>query len=84
MNNLYRVLVKTTHSLQPSGTTWSNEVLYCGESSTEARVVYHKSRPLDYWRGYGNQARDTKMQVLDEDDIEDGDPGEFITYDEDD
>jgi len=65
---LYRVSVRTTGSMQPSGTYWQTEVLYCGYDVDEARRVFHESRPLDYSCGYGNRARETKCQSKEYDD----------------
>jgi hypothetical protein len=59
---LYRVIVRTTSSLQPGPTYWQTEVLYCGYDEDEYRAAYHRSRPLDYFRGYGNRCRQTKGQ----------------------
>lgn len=56
---LYRVMVKTTGSLQPCGTHWESQVLYCGYDREEAIRVYHASTPTDRWMGYGSQARKT-------------------------
>jgi len=64
MKKLYRVMVRTTGSLQPGsgGTTWQSNVLYCGYDRDEAVRVYHESKPGDYWYGYGNRARRTLGQ----------------------
>lgn len=59
---LYRVIVRTTTSVQPRGTCWQTEVLYCGYDRDEAERVYHASTPLDYWQGYGNRSRETRAQ----------------------
>ncbi len=59
---MYRVIARTTGSLQPSGTCWSKTVLYCGYDRLEAARAYHESTPADYWYGYGNRARETVGQ----------------------
>lgn len=60
---LYRVLVKSTTSLQPCETYWKKEVLYCGYDKLEAVRIYHNSTPNDYSGSYGNPARRTMNQV---------------------
>jgi hypothetical protein len=63
MKKLYRVLVKTTDSLQPDrSTSWQAEVVYCGYDLDEARRVYHANTPKDYFCGYGNRRRKTVAQ----------------------
>ena len=63
MKKLYRILKKTTGSVQPGGDTfWNTTVLYCGYDLDEARRVYHESRPTDYWCGYGNRCQETTAQ----------------------
>lgn len=64
MSKLYRVTVKETRSVQPSGTFWNREVLYCGYDRDEARQAYHASTPDDFWRGYGSSARETELEVI--------------------
>ena len=61
---LYRVIRRTTGSVQPTGTFWQNKVLYCGYDRDEARRVYHESEPTDYGGSCGNQAAETAMQVI--------------------
>lgn len=65
---IYRVRARATHSVQPGrgATTWLDEVLYCGADRTAARVAYHRSAPQDYYRGYGNSARKTAMDVIED------------------
>lgn len=62
---LYRVIARTTGSLQPSYTHWLTDVLYCGYNRLEALRVYHESAPKDYGASYGNKARETKCQSRD-------------------
>jgi acyl-coenzyme A synthetase/AMP-(fatty) acid ligase len=59
---LYRILRKTTNSVQPSNTYWQTEVLYCGYDRLEAIRVFHESRPRDYCHGYGNSSVKTVGQ----------------------
>lgn len=62
---LYRVIVKTTGSLQPGGdqnSYWNDEVVYCGYDRSEARRAYHANQPRDYWSGYGGPCRRTVGQ----------------------
>lgn len=61
VKKLYRVLVKTTGSLQPgSGNTfWQTDVLYCGYDRLEAARVYHENKPRDFGGSYGNRCRET-------------------------
>lgn len=70
---IYRVTVKTTGSLQPSGTFWNREVVYCGDSLKEARTVYLKEEATDYGGSYGNRSRETIIQAFEEEpeDIDD-------------
>ena len=59
---LYRVIVRTTNSLQPSGTSWCNDVLYCGYDRNDALVAYHASTVKDYGGHHGNRCRETIAQ----------------------
>lgn len=59
---IYRVSVRSTGSVQPVATFWNREVLYCGTSLEEARIAYLESELQDYWHGYGNSARETKIR----------------------
>lgn len=59
---LYRVMIKTTGSLQPAETFWRKEVIYCGYDRDEAVRVYHESTPTDTKGSYGNPARVTVGQ----------------------
>lgn len=63
-DHIYRVTRKHTTSLQPCGTTWRREVLYCGTNRTAARTAYHGSTPADGCRGYGNSATETIVEVI--------------------
>lgn len=63
---LYRVIEKTTTSLQPSGTFWNRNVLYCGYDREEARRVYHEQEPADIYRGYGSTCRETIAQAIED------------------
>lgn len=59
---IYRVVVKTTGSLQPNGNTfWNKEVLYCGTSLESARVAYLGSLPNSCGGSYGNRATETEI-----------------------
>jgi hypothetical protein len=67
MTKLYRIIAKTTNSLQPSGTFWNEEVLYCGYDRLEAIRVYHANTPLDSSlgsRSYGISHRVTIAQSM--------------------
>lgn len=59
---LYRVLVRSTISLQPNGTTWQKNVLYCGYDRLEALRVFFESQPRDVWSSFGGPARETLGQ----------------------
>lgn len=59
---LYRILVKTTNSVQPDRTFWNKEVKYCGYDREEALRIYHENTPGDFWYGFGNRARKTVAQ----------------------
>lgn len=61
---IYRVTIRTTASDQPRGcgASWATKVAYCGTSLTEARIAYLREEPMDYWRGYGNAARETLIE----------------------
>jgi hypothetical protein len=66
---IYRVVAESTASLQPgddSATSWRREVLYIGTDRDAARVAYHGSSPRDDWRGYGNAARRTVVEIIDD------------------
>ena len=62
--NLYRVSIERTTSVQPCGTFWNTEVIYCGPNKDEARIAYHTHTPNDYWQGYGNGAQETKIELI--------------------
>lgn len=59
---IYRVLVRSTRSLQPDCTFWEREVLYCGTNLELARIAYLESEPGDFWHGYGNSVRETLIR----------------------
>jgi len=77
MGMLYRVRVKSTHSLQPSGSFWHNEVLYCGNSVEMARETYHANEPADFYQGPGNPCRETIFEKMETTDLKDDDPGKM-------
>lgn len=60
--HIYRVLVRTTGSLQPRWTSWQNRVVYCGPSLRDARVAYLREEAADYGGSYGNMARQTLIE----------------------
>lgn len=62
---MYRVVVKTTASLQPRDTYWESRVIYCGPSRDDARAAYHRSCPEDYG-SCGNRGRETIMEAIDD------------------
>jgi len=66
---IYRVIVKTTSSVQPGrgGTDWQTQVLYVGVDRLQARIVYFKSAPEDFGGSHGNRARVTVLETLDAD-----------------
>jgi hypothetical protein len=70
---IYRVIVRTTGSRQPSGTFWERSAKYCGPSLRDARVVYLREEADDYGGGYGNRCRETYIErfAAEPDDIED-------------
>lgn len=65
-DQIYRVRVRTTGSLQPgrSGTFWNQEVIYCGSDLTDARIAFLKSEPEDFHGGYGSRCRETIIESL--------------------
>ena len=65
-DKLYRVICRWTGSLQPSGTFWNKEVLYCGYDRAAARQAYHQSAPSDFYGGYGNRVVDTISEAIDD------------------
>jgi hypothetical protein len=74
MVTLYRVSVRSTHSLQPGSddcTSWSQDILYCGYDRDEARRIYHESTPADYGGSYGCRARETTCEVIEDAETED-------------
>lgn len=80
MSKLYRVLSKTTHSLQPGAeynSTWEIDVHYIGPGVEPARIAYHTSRPQDVVGGHGGKCRMTIFEILNQDGLEDDDPGLF-------
>lgn len=71
---IYRVITKTTGSLQPGGggaTFWNREVIYCGTDRDEARVVYHTSTVEDFGGSYGNRCRETICEEIADAETED-------------
>jgi len=73
-NKIYRVIVKSTGSIQPIGTYWKKECVYCGKDLQEAKIVYYTEEVSDFGGSFGNPARETIIQVIepgqDEEDIE--------------
>jgi len=63
---IYRVTLQSTSSLQPSGTFWSNKVLYCGTDRAAARVAYHSIEPLLTGGSYGNRCERLRWQVIED------------------
>lgn len=59
---IYRVTRRTTGSLQPSGTFWGRDVLYCGTSLEDARVEYLRALPGCAFCGYGNRATEVDIE----------------------
>ena len=74
---LYRVTSRYTYSLQPGGsngeTVWEDDVKYCGYDRRAARRVYHASKPLDFFKGFGGSCLDTVVVQ-----IEDAGTDDFI------
>lgn len=68
---IYRVIVRTTGSSQPIDTTWMTETIYCGQHRDKARIAFHNSSPDDRDGNFGNPARETIMQRIDDADTED-------------
>lgn len=64
IDNIYRVIVRTTNSLQPGygATSWQREVVYCGPSLCDARVAYLREEPNDRDGSYGNSCRETRIE----------------------
>ena len=71
MTNIYRVRACTTSSLQPGETFWRSDVLYTGTDRDRALVAYYASEPQDVYQGYGNGARETLIETVNTDEIED-------------
>ena len=69
--NIYRVRVRETSSLQPGETFWQSAVLYCGTERDRALVSYYESEPQDVYQGYGNRSRETLLESIDADAVED-------------
>lgn len=64
--HIYRVVVRTTSSLQPGrDTCWQQSVAYCGPSLRDARIAYLREMANDYCGSYGNRARDTLIEQYD-------------------
>lgn len=66
---IYRVIVRTTSSLQPVGTFWQEEVLYCGTDKEDALVALYGSEPEDFGAGYGNHSRRTEMETINPEEV---------------
>lgn len=81
-STIYRVTARTTGSVQPGrgATFWQREVLYCGTDRSKARVAYHASSPKDYGGSYGNRARETVMEIIE--DAETGDAADDTVTEE--
>jgi len=62
---IYRVIVKTTSSLQPRGNLWQQKTVYCGLSLRDARIAYLRNEAEDFSGGFGNQARQTVIEKHD-------------------
>ena len=81
---IYRVVVKTTGSLQPGGTTWQRRAIYCGPSLRDARIAYLREEPDDRgFGGYGNASRETIIERHDArpEKIDDTTPESVVTPD---
>ena len=76
MSELYRITARTTGSLQPGGSFWQTEVLYCGYDRDEARRVFHESEPSDDNRSFGNPARETHAEIIKDGETDDFDDDE--------
>lgn len=62
---IYRVMRKSTSSLQPDCTFWHREVLYCGDDRGRARIVYHEHKPTDTaYVNYGSPCTETYAEVI--------------------
>lgn len=73
---LYRVKIRKTGSVQPSGTFWTDETVYCDYDIDEARRIYHKNEPQDFGGGnFGSPARETVFEKLDTETLDDDDMG---------
>jgi len=69
--NIYRVRARTTSSLQPGESHWHSDVLYCGTDKTSALCAFYASQPQDTYQGHGNRARETLLETVDADSVED-------------
>lgn len=78
MTTLYRITEKRTGSLQPSGTFWHREVLYCGYDRDEARQVFHENKPREYWHGYGNKVMEIEAETIEDAQTADFDDDEAL------
>lgn len=85
MSKLYRVIRRTTDSLQSTGTHWSSEVLYSGYDRDEARRIYHETKPSDaQWVPvdcYGTKVIETLCQVIEDADTDDFADDEILAAD---
>ena len=59
---IYRVIVKTTGSLQPCGTFWCAKTIHCGTDLEAARAAYLASEVEDRGGSYGNPASRTVIE----------------------
>lgn len=69
---IYRVVVRTTGSLQPGkgATYWDRDVVYCGPSLQEARIAYLREEAGDFGGGFGNRYRETLIEKYDAEPVE--------------
>ena len=79
MSELYRITVRATSSLQPGGSHWTTDVLYCGYDREEARQAFHTSEPADDNRSFGNPARETHAEIIKDGETADFDDDELET-----
>ena len=62
---LYRVVKRSTSSLQPSATFWNDEILYCDYDRDEARRIYHQNTPAEGpVFNYGSPYSKTVVEVI--------------------
>ena len=63
MKSMYRVVARITQSRQHTETHWTHLVRYIGDDLEAAAAAYHESRLEDCDRGYGNQCRETYIEI---------------------